>query len=272
MRHISPFRYPGGKSWLAPSMVEAVSKCGAATFVEPFAGGASVGLAVASKLPGVSVGLTEKDPGVAATWRAILGEERESLCDLIATFDMSRENAEAYLSLPHRSDLEMAFATILRNRCNYGGIIGANVRMLKSGDSGRGVLSRWYPETLCKRIMHIGSMSDRIHFCEGDALEAMEATKPESMLFVDPPYCFDGKGVGKRLYSHWDVDQQQVFQSVANHDGPVIATHANDVQVKQMLDGLGLHHRVISMHGNRNVKQQEIVIANDQASELIDIF
>ena len=45
---LSPFRFPGGKSWLVPrvlSWLEGPQRRG--TFLEPFAGGASVALAVA---------------------------------------------------------------------------------------------------------------------------------------------------------------------------------------------------------------------------------
>ena len=47
---LSPFRYPGGKSGLRPKIIEWIRRLGYRpnNFVEPFAGGSSVGLAVAN--------------------------------------------------------------------------------------------------------------------------------------------------------------------------------------------------------------------------------
>jgi len=41
VRHLSPFRYPGGKTWLVPDVRHwlMASKVKPAVFVEPFAGG-----------------------------------------------------------------------------------------------------------------------------------------------------------------------------------------------------------------------------------------
>lgn len=68
----SPLRYPGGKTWLIPHIKEWLSKSNPEILIEPFAGGAIVSLtAVMDKLVDRAI-LIERDPDVAAFWRAAL--------------------------------------------------------------------------------------------------------------------------------------------------------------------------------------------------------
>src|ERR1051325_3785890 len=63
---LSPFRYPGGKSWLRGHVLDwlATLPVRPKVFIEPFAGGASVGLAVAELCLADEVHLIERDPDV----------------------------------------------------------------------------------------------------------------------------------------------------------------------------------------------------------------
>src|SRR5437870_1236520 len=69
----SPFRYPGGKTWLIPYIRRWLGSLPmpATEFVEPFAGGAIVGLTVAAERLADHVTLVELDTQVAAVWQTI---------------------------------------------------------------------------------------------------------------------------------------------------------------------------------------------------------
>lgn len=71
--HRSPFRYPGGKTWLVPRVRTWLASLPGkpAIFVEPFAGGAIVGLTVGFEGLADHVVLVELDPQVAAVWQTI---------------------------------------------------------------------------------------------------------------------------------------------------------------------------------------------------------
>jgi DNA adenine methylase len=73
VRQLSPFRYPGGKTWLVPEVRKwlMASKIRPSVFVEPFAGGAIVGLSVAAEGLAEHVFLGELDDDVAAVWQTI---------------------------------------------------------------------------------------------------------------------------------------------------------------------------------------------------------
>ena len=72
--HRSPFRYPGGKTWLIPRIRQWLTTCDMSPkeFIEPFAGGAIVGLTVAFEQFADHVILAEIDQKVAAVWQVIL--------------------------------------------------------------------------------------------------------------------------------------------------------------------------------------------------------
>ncbi|MGH7194996.1 MAG: DNA adenine methylase, partial [Candidatus Saccharimonadales bacterium] len=71
--HRSPFRYPGGKTWLVPHARRWLSNIRrSAEFAEPFAGGGIVGLSVLFEGLADRLTLFEIDKDIAAVWKTIL--------------------------------------------------------------------------------------------------------------------------------------------------------------------------------------------------------
>jgi DNA adenine methylase len=121
----SPFRYPGGKTWLVPHIRLWLRSRGRPVreLIEPFAGGAIVGLTAAFEGLAEKVILVELDPDVASVWSTILNGGARWLAERIARFELSPPNVKAALAAPCRSVRERAFATVLRNRVQRGGIL-----------------------------------------------------------------------------------------------------------------------------------------------------
>src|SRR3989304_6099144 len=96
----SPFRYPGGKTWLAPFVRQWLISLPQrpAEFIEPFAGGAIVGLSVAFERLADHVTLVELDEQVAAVWKTIIYGDYEWLVDKIIRFDLTHENVDRVLA------------------------------------------------------------------------------------------------------------------------------------------------------------------------------
>src|SRR5574341_1389255 len=103
----SPFRYPGGKTWLVPRIRQWLSSLPTkpSKFIEPFAGGAIVGLTVAFEQLADQVILVERDEQVAAVWHTIINTEdgAEWLADQIMSFRLTPESARLLLSSSKRS-------------------------------------------------------------------------------------------------------------------------------------------------------------------------
>ena len=69
----SPFRYPGGKTWLIPVVRKWLKQTKSSkTIIEPFAGGAIVALTVAAERLADHVTFVELDEQVASVWQVIL--------------------------------------------------------------------------------------------------------------------------------------------------------------------------------------------------------
>ncbi|MFH0810375.1 MAG: DNA adenine methylase [Pseudomonadota bacterium] len=159
----SPFRYPGGKTWLIPRIRQWLTSLDnrPSVFLEPFVGGGIVGLTVAFEGLAEHVVLVELDKQVAAVWQTILGGEAEWLAERILNFDLTLPNVQEVLSLEPNDTREDAFRTILKNRTYHGGILAPGSALIKNGENGKGIKSRWYPETLAKRIRAIGRIRDK---------------------------------------------------------------------------------------------------------------
>ncbi|MDF1545256.1 MAG: DNA adenine methylase, partial [bacterium] len=212
----SPFRYPGGKTWLIPRIRNWMQHLGyrPSEFIEPFAGGAIVGLTIAFENYADNVLLVELDEQVAAVWRAILGNQGTWLANKISTFELSYDTAKQVIDNHPSSNRELAFQTILKNRIYHGGILAKGSGMLKNGENGKGIHSRWYPETIRKRILAIKTIKSKIAFTQGDGIELMrsKANSKDAVFFIDPPYTAGGKKAGHRLYRYPHVDHEELFR------------------------------------------------------------
>jgi len=114
------------------------------------------------------------EPAVAHTRQPILlGRQAKWLADQILTFDLTRQNVIDTLRRKPTSQRERAFAVILRNRVQRGGIMAEGAGLVKTGENGRGLNSRWYPETLARRIQEIAGLRELFSFVEGDAFEVV---------------------------------------------------------------------------------------------------
>src|ERR1017187_4499411 len=123
----SPFRYPGGKTWLVPYIRDWLqSKRRQPThLIEPFAGGAIVSMTASFERLAKHVVFAELDEGVASVWRVVLNGQAEWLAKEILRFELSAENVRTLLNRSTQDLREKAFQTILRNRVQRGGIMAA---------------------------------------------------------------------------------------------------------------------------------------------------
>src|ERR1700761_281061 len=89
----SPFRYPGGKTWLIPTIRQwLLQNNSIPVLIEPFAGGGIVGLTAAFERYCKTVIMAELDPEVAAVWETIFGDQNSWLANRILNFDLTVDN------------------------------------------------------------------------------------------------------------------------------------------------------------------------------------
>ncbi len=266
VKHLSPFRYPGGKTWLVPYMRQWLAALPQRPylFVEPFAGGAIISLTVASEQLAEHVLFVELDEQVAAVWQTILSENADWLCQRILTFELTPETADEVLAAPALSVKERAFQTILRNRINHGGILAPGAGRIRKGENGKGIRSRWYPKTLCKRIRYIHDhLHGRLTFVHGDgmAVVAQYAEQENVVFFIDPPYTTPGKSAGTRLYLHHELDHENLFDMMSRVKGHFLMTYENSPYVRALAVKYGFEVKPIAMKNTHHAKMTELLIS-----------
>ncbi len=263
----SPFRYPGGKTWLIPRIRLWLrdKKPRPTELIEPFAGGGIVSLTVAAEGLADRVTMVELDREVAAVWQAVLNGDAGELADKILSFNLTAEAAQAILSKPCSTPEEKAFRTILKNWVNRGGILAAGAGLLKNGENGRGLMSRWYPKTLSRRILEIASMKDRIKFVEGDGLEVLSqnSTRSDVVFFIDPPYSVSSKRAGSRLYNHFELDHERLFEIAETLAGDFLMTYDNAKEVRDLAKRHGFDTEAVAMKNTHHAAMTELLISRD---------
>ncbi len=264
---LSPFRYPGGKTWLIPYIRRWFQRLARKPklLVEPFAGGGIVSLTAAFENLAERVLMVELDEQVASVWRVITGNDAEWLVNRILSFDLTKEAVARELAKSAVSLNEAAFQTILRNRTNHGGIMAPGSGSIQHGENGKGIGSRWYPATLSKRIRDIGKVKDKIEFVQGDGLavigEHREAA--DAVFFIDPPYTAAGKKAGTRLYIHNVVDHEALFNLASTLRGDFLMTYDNAAAVRAMAVQHRLDFETIPMKNTHHANMTELLIGRD---------
>jgi DNA adenine methylase len=258
----SLFRYPGGKTWLVPCMRAWLASLGCApvNFCEPFAGGGSIGLTIVFENLANRVIFAEIDPDVASVWRTVLGRNASWLANRINTFELSEQSVRTVLASAPKSLRERAFQTILRNRVNYGGILAPGAGILRSGENGKGLRSRWYPRTLEERILRIAGSRNKIGFFEADGLEIMRAYQQneETVWFLDPPYAD-----GARLYRYFDVSPRGLFELAHGLNGDFLMTYHDDLAIRNLVDEFEFQVREVAMRDTHHRDQHELLISRN---------
>ena len=263
----SLFRYPGGKTWLVPHIRQWLASLPARPneLIEPFAGGAIVGLTVAFEKLANHVTLVELDEQVAAVWQTVFSQHAECLAERIVSFCMTADNVEQALTKPALNLCDQAFQTILKNRVNRGGILAPGAGKVKQGENGKGLTSRWYPITLRQRILDIVAVRERITFCQGDGLQAIRqnASHKDVAFFIDPPYTAGGKRAGSRLYLHSELNHDGLFAEVSKVKGNFLMTYDDTPEVRALANQYGFDMYTIPMKSTHHAEMVELLIGRN---------
>lgn len=208
--------------------------------------------------------MIELDRDVAAVWQSTLNGQAQWLSDRITQFKFSKASVTDQLSGTTKSLRRKAWKTLLRNRVSYGGIITRRSGLLKKGERGNGLRSRWYPETLAGRIEAINKLKTKIDFIYGDGLawlkkHAAQSPKGSKAYFIDPPYI----KAGKRLYTENTLDHEQLFEVASRLPGRVLMTYDDTSEVRRLAIKYGFSIRKVSMISRAHHNKTELLIAKE---------
>ena len=135
---------------------------------------------------------------------------------------------------------------------------------MKNGENNRGVASRWYPETLARRILEIHSVRDRIEFHHRDAFDVIRshASRKSAAFFIDPPYTAGGKSAGSRLYLHNHIDHGALFAAAAAVNGDILLCYDDSTEVRQLAEMHAFYPHRVAMKNTHHSEMSELAITN----------
>ena len=266
----SPLRYPGGKTWLVPHIREWLATANSPQLLaEPFAGGAITSLTAVMENLVPRCLLVELDQDVAAFWVTALYNS-DQLIELIKEFTLTRDSVDLLEHQQPSTVIERGFRTLVLNRTRRGGILAKGASLTRTAEKGKGLASRWYPETLKQRLTAIAEHNGRIDFLEADGMTILEGMltnrlQPGLAVFVDPPYTAEGKRAGLRLYTHNQIDHARLFHvlaQIAQRGGEVFATYDESPEILALTEKYSFHAVRVMMKNTHHNHISELVITN----------
>ncbi|GIM95688.1 DNA adenine methylase [Paractinoplanes toevensis] len=207
MRYQSPLRYPGAKSGLVPLIAETVTAASQSLgrlrlLVEPFAGGASTSLRVASAGIVERVLLADADPLVARFWQ-VAASETDWLIGRMWDEPVTLDRWDYWRAwIPKRdNDRETAVKCLFLNRTTFSGILHGRAGPIggRAQSSEYKIDCRFNKSALEQRLRLIGDLytAGRIAdvWCKdwqatlADVAEWYPQLLPNKVVaYLDPPY------------------------------------------------------------------------------------
>lgn len=276
MRNYSPLRYPGGKTIIRKLISNLVlNNPSISSFVEPYAGGAGLGLWLLENGFITHLFLNDKDEFLYKFWYSVLNRTEELIQKIIDTdvnigeWENQRKLILDEQVLSVSDSLDIGFAALFLNRCNRSGIIRGNVGPIggKKQESKWKIDVRFNKEDIVKKIKNISSKRDLIHLTNLDALSMIEKIKQENkklesyLFYLDPPYFLNGKSLYRSYYSQSNHDDlakflinQKDINWILSYDD---AAYINNLYSSQNIHKISIHH-----HAHKQKKGNELIITS----------
>ena len=133
--------------------------------------------------------------------------------------------------------------------------------MIKNGENGKGISSRWYPQTLHDRIVAIDYVKSKMDFIKGDAFEILEENlnNKSAYFFIDPPYTI----AGKRLYTYFVIDHEKLFYLTSKLKGKYMLTYDDTSEIRHLAHKYNLDFRTTPMKTTHHLEKNEIIISDN---------
>jgi len=215
MRYYSPLRYPGGKRKISGYFKDIFKKNALydAVYVEPYAGGAAVGLSLLFDEYVSKIIINDVDKSIFAFWYSIINNT-DKFCIMIKETPINIKEWKKQKEIQKKGSsnlLRLGFSTFFLNRTNISGIINGGVI---GGIEQKGkwkIDARFNKEDLIRRIKRIALYNDRIKVYNKDAKELVRilstSLSSNVLFYLDPPYYVKGKDLYLNYYNHNDHKQ-----------------------------------------------------------------
>lgn len=199
---VSPLRYAGGKRKLAVLIAQIFARAQVRPrlLIEPFAGGASVAIALLEADFVDNIALSDSDELVAGLWQTVFSDDAERLARLVERATVTMAERKRVIASRPRSNLGLAYKCIFLNRTSFSGILKSTAGVV-GGKQQRGqykIGCRFNRVRLAERIRELSTLRDRVQFarCQSyaETIAQIASTElarssPETVFwYFDPPF------------------------------------------------------------------------------------
>lgn len=269
-KSLSPLRYPGGKSKIYDKVKTIIetNELGDRTYVEPFAGGFGIGIALLCNNVVETAVLNDFDAHIYHFWYSVFNHT-EDLLKMIADTPITIEEREKQRSVYKESSadiLDDGFATLFLNRVNFSGVLdGGPIGGLTQSGAYK-VDCRFNKSEITKKIENIALLKSRISIFNCDAselvIEQLQDRIDTAFFNIDPPYVIKGS----QLYTNYfkEDDHRNLEQVISAHlnNVPWIITYDDCDLIRDIYIRYHMLEYSIQHNAGRSVMGKELVITN----------
>jgi len=270
MTYVSPLRYPGGKLKVVEyikQLIE-VNDLTGGTYIEPYAGGASVALSLLFDKYASRIRINDIDRSIFAFWYAVLNET-EALCRMILDTPITMETWNVQHELQKHKEntnlLELGFSTFFLNRTNRSGILNGGVIGGKGQTGNYKLDARYNKKELIERIEHVAEHAGSIELTSMDAIALLKRYKRtpsvKTLCYLDPPYHVKGRDLYLNYYN--DNDHVAIADTIKRYKGKWIISYDAVDFIKELYVGYRQKEYYLNYSAGRQSKGKEIMVYSD---------
>ena len=269
-KFVSPLRYPGGKLKVVDYIKRLfeVNDLMDGTYIEPYAGGASVALTLLFSEYASRIKINDIDRSIYAFWHSVL-EETEDLCRMISdtpvTMDVWQVQRDVQVRKADAGLLELGFSTFFLNRANRSGILSGGVIGGKNQDGKWKIDARYNKADLIERIESVAEYKDRIELTSMDAVELIKrykrTPKAKTFCYLDPPYYVKGRDLYLNYYT--DDDHRAIAKAIKKYKGKWIISYDAVPFISDLYKVYRQKEYYLSYSAGNPAKGKEIIVYSD---------
>jgi DNA adenine methylase len=271
MRSASPLRYPGGKWRFAPFFARLISLNfkQPPTYIEPYAGGASLAISLLLSGKVADIYLNDLDPAIYSFWHSVL-KHTDDLVELIERIPVTPQEwmrqKSIYAEGCNAGRLRLGLATFFLNRTNHSGILNGGMIGGKNQSGKWKVDARFNRRELVRRIRTIAAHGNQVHLSNRDAADFVRdhQRNKHKLMYLDPPYY----RAGQRLYlnAYRPDDHADVKEIVLRFRCKWVVSYDNVPEIRELYCGQR-SRRVNLLHTARTAREgNEIMFFSPELS------
>lgn len=274
MKTLNPLRYPGGKTVIKNIFTQLIANDESIElFIEPYAGGAGLGLWLLENGYIHKFHLNDADEFIYKFWYSVLFLTDELINKIYDTkISMEEWNKQRaiiqYQTIREGSSvLDIGFAALFLNRCNRSGIIRADVGPIggKEQVGNWKIDARFNKGQIISKITSIAKISKQIMLTNFDAIYLIDNYSNNSqdmagcLFYLDPPYYKNGEDLYRSYYNKADHELLNKFLKDKNSIKWILS-YDNAEFIKALYKDYEIQIIHINHHANKQKNGSELLI------------